>query len=65
LQKDVPDEKVVADVADVAALKTAPIVAVTPDERDVPLAAAIPTAPDQPVERVAAAATTANSSHRR
>jgi LPXTG-motif cell wall-anchored protein len=34
-----------ADVSDVAALKTAPIVAITPDEQEVPVSAAIQTTP--------------------
>jgi hypothetical protein len=42
------------DVADDAALKTAPIVAVTPDEKEVPVTAAIQTTPE---ERVATSAT--------
>jgi len=41
------------DVTDVVALKTAPIVAVTPDEKEVPVAAVIQTTP---VERVATVA---------
>jgi hypothetical protein len=43
------------DVADVAALKTAPIVAVTPEEKEVPVTAAIQTTP---VERVGTVART-------
>jgi hypothetical protein len=41
------------DVADVAALKTAPIVAVTPEEKEVPVAAAIQTTPVDRVQTVA------------
>jgi len=36
---------IASDMSDVQALKTAPIVAITPDERDVPVAAAIQTTP--------------------
>jgi len=41
------------DVADVAALKAAPIVAVTPEEKEVPVAAAIQTTPVEHVQTVA------------
>jgi hypothetical protein len=41
------------DIADVAALKTAPIVAVTPEEKEVPLAAVIQTTPVERVTTVA------------
>ena len=47
------------DVVDEAALKTAPIVAVTPDEKEVPLTAAILTTPGN---RVAAVATVPDDS---
>jgi len=41
------------DVTDAAALKTAPIVAITPDEREVPVTAAIQTTPVQSAANVA------------
>jgi hypothetical protein len=47
------------DVTDEVALKTAPIVAVTPDEKEVPVTAAIQTSPEQ---RVATSATTPTGS---
>jgi hypothetical protein len=50
---------VTADIADVDALKTAPIVAITPDEKEVPLTAAIQTAL---VDSVASVATVPNGS---
>lgn len=50
---------VTADVADVDALKTAPIVAITPDEKEVPVTAAIQTTP---VGNAASVATVPNSS---
>lgn len=43
---------VAADVTDVEALKSAPIVAVTPDETEVPIATAIQTAPVTPAGEV-------------
>jgi len=49
---------VTADINDVDALKAAPIVAITPDEKEVPLTAAIQTAP---VDSVASVATVPNS----
>ena len=42
---NVPVPAVAVDAVDVAALKTAPIVAVTPDEKEVPVTAAIQTTP--------------------
>ena len=48
----VPAHEVETEVADVAVLKTAPIVAVTPEEKEVPVAAAIQTTPE-PVATVA------------
>jgi hypothetical protein len=50
---------VAADVADVDALKAAPIVAITPDAKEVPLSAAIQTAP---VDSAASVATVPNGS---
>jgi LPXTG-motif cell wall-anchored protein len=47
------------DVTDVAALKTAPIVAITPEATEVPITAAIQTSPG---ERVATVATVPNGS---
>jgi hypothetical protein len=47
------------DVADVDALKTAPIMAITPDEKEIPVTAAIQTTP---IERVANVATVPNNS---
>ncbi|HVZ20717.1 MAG TPA: hypothetical protein VG871_06625 [Vicinamibacterales bacterium] len=43
----------VADVAEVAALKTAEIVAITPEEKEVPVVAAIQTTPVEPVATTA------------
>jgi LPXTG-motif cell wall-anchored protein len=43
----------VEEVADVAVLKTAPIVAVTPEEKEVPVTAAIQTTPIEPEATVA------------
>lgn len=42
---NVPVPALAADVVDVAVLKTAPIVAVTPDEKEVPVSVAIQTTP--------------------
>lgn len=42
---NVPVPAIAADVADVSALKTAPIIAVTPDEKEVPVTAVIQTTP--------------------
>jgi len=58
LAKDVVPA-VTADIDDVEAVKAAPIVAITPDEREVPVTAAIQTTP---VDNAASAATVPNSS---
>lgn len=55
---------VAADVNDVEALKTAPIVAVTPDETEMPVAAAIQTTPVKPVTPAGEVATGARHSTR-
>jgi len=49
----VPAAEIEPEVADVAVLKTVPIVAVTPEEQEVPVAAAIQTAPVEPEATVA------------
>ena len=50
---------IAVDVTDVDALKTAPIIAITPDAKEVPVAAAIQTTPN---EKIATVATVPNSS---
>jgi hypothetical protein len=46
---------IAVDVADPNALKTAPIVAITPDAKEMPVAAAIQTTPNEPIATVATA----------
>jgi LPXTG-motif cell wall-anchored protein len=50
------------DVSDVAAMKTAPIVAVTPDEKEAPLSAAIQTTPISGADKAANASTVPDGS---
>jgi hypothetical protein len=50
------------DVSDLDAMKTAPIVAITPDEKEVPVAAAIQTTAERNAQNVGHVATTPNSS---
>jgi hypothetical protein len=46
---------IAVDVADPAALKTAPIVAITPEAKELPVAAVIQTTPNDPIAKVATA----------